>query len=73
MLGGILGIVCTHVPVIGPPAAFILTKLSVNEAFVKVNAFGFVNVSVTVEVPPVRIVVGLNALVMVGLVEAKTL
>ena len=52
MLGGILGIVCAHVPVTAPPAAFILTKTSVNVAFVKEKAFGFVKVNVTVEVPP---------------------
>ena len=48
----ILGDVPIQLPVTLPPAALILTSVSVNEALVRSNALVLPNVSVTVVVPP---------------------
>ena len=60
------GVVPTHVPPTAPPTALMLTRVSVNAAPVSAMEFGFVNVSVTVELPPDWIDVGENALAIVG-------
>jgi hypothetical protein len=49
----VLGDVPTQVPVTLPPAALILTSVSVNEALFNAEALLLLNVRVTVEVPPV--------------------
>src|SRR5438445_651766 len=66
----LFGVVPAHVPVTAPPTALIFVSASVNEA--PVSALGLVlpSVKVTVLVPPEVIVVGLNALAIVG--AAKT-
>ena len=67
----VFGVVPTQVPVTEPPTALIFTSVSVNEAPVSVVAvFELLKVSVTVDVPPTWIEVGLKAFVIVG--GAKT-
>lgn len=67
----VFGVVPMQVPPTAPPTALIFVNVSVNEALVKSPVvFVFDKVSVTVEVPPVRIIDGLNALAIVG--GAKT-
>lgn len=48
----LLGVVPVQVPVTGPPAALMPTKLSPNEAPVRFVAFGLESVRVTVVFPP---------------------
>jgi hypothetical protein len=55
-----------QVPPTAPPTALILTSVSVKEAPVRLDAFVFPNVRVTVDVPPDAIDVGLKAFPMVG-------
>ena len=62
----VVGVVPTQVPVTEPPAAAIFVKVSVNADPVRAEAFELLSVKVTVEVPPVGIDAGENALAMVG-------
>src|SRR5271170_796002 len=61
-----LGVVPTQVPPTAPPTALMFVSVSVNAPPVSAVALVFFKVSVTVEVPPDAIEVGLNALAMVG-------
>src|SRR5450631_3737947 len=56
------GVVPTQVPPTAPPTALMLTSVSVNAPPVNADPLLFDNVSVTVELPPETIEVGLNAL-----------
>src|SRR5271169_4179082 len=60
------GVVPTQVPLTAPPTALMFASASVNAPPVSAEALLLPSVSVTVEVPPCAIVVGLNALTMVG-------
>lgn len=60
------GVVPVQVPPTAPPTAVILVSVSVNEAPVSGMVCVFVSVSVTVELSPLVMLVGLNALLMVG-------
>jgi hypothetical protein len=62
----VFGVVPTQLPVTAPPTALILLSVSVNEAFVRVDALALPSVSVTVEVPPLWIAPGAKALAIVG-------
>ena len=62
----LLGVVPEQVPPTAPPTALIFVSVSVKAAPVRLLALGFVNVSVTVEVPLTRISEGLKDLVIVG-------
>lgn len=62
----LLGVVPEQVPVTAPPSAVMFVSVSLNAAPVRLEAFGFVSVSVTTEEPPAEIEVGLNALAIVG-------
>ena len=48
----VAGVVPTQVPVTAPPTALMFVSVSVNDAFVSGDALLFVNVSVTVVLPP---------------------
>ena len=61
------GVVPVQLPPTVPPAALMLTSVSVNAAPVRLMPeLGAVSVSVTTEVPPEGMALGLNALPMVG-------
>ncbi len=55
-----------QVPPAAPPTALILVSMSVKLALVRLLAFGFISVSVTVELPPGAIELGLKALLIAG-------
>ena len=61
-----LGVVPTQVPPTAPPTAVRLVRVSVKDAPVNGMVCVFVSVSVTVELSPLVMLVGLNALLMVG-------
>src|SRR5258708_5159582 len=62
----VLGVVPVQLPPTAPPDALMLKSESVNAAPVRLMpVFGLVSVSVSVEVPPAIMLVGLNALLMV--------
>ena len=61
-----LGLVPAHVPVTAPPAALIFTSVSLNAPPVSAEPLLFASVRVTVDMPPVAIAAGLNALLIDG-------
>ena len=64
--GSDVGVVPVQVPPTAPPAALMFARVSVNAPPVIAAVLLLVRVSVTVEVPPEAIEVGLNALAIVG-------
>jgi hypothetical protein len=65
------GAVPTQVPPTAPPAALMLTSVSVNAPPVRAEALLFDKVKVATDVPPGAIEVGLKALAIVGGVRVE--
>ncbi len=62
----VFGVVPAQVPPTAPPTAPKPVSASLNEAPVSALLFGFVRVRVRVELPPMRMLVGAKALLIVG-------